>query len=214
MRLHYGPIPENPDFHPEAEGWTPLREPSAGLFVWIASGVGIVNGILAALAWAAILEDGVNLSYTIRGDDPRPWLSVLVALAIVFGFFAALIGVHELLHAAVFPGWWLSPRTLIGVWPLKGMFYAAYDGPLSRNRFLLALLTPLAVLSILPWLVEAISHTGWPQLPMISVVNAMAAGGDAFAAALIAWQVPAGATMQNQGWKSWWRPSVKRDLCT
>jgi hypothetical protein len=209
MRLHYGPIPENPAFHPEADGWSPLREPSAGLFVWLATGVGIVNGILAALAWAAILPDGVNLSYTIRGDDPRPWLSALLFLATVLGFLALLIAVHELLHAAVFPGGWLSPHTLIGVWPSKGMFYAAYDGPMSRNRFLVVLLTPLAVLSILPWLAEAIFHTGWALLPVISVVNAMAAGGDVFAAALIAWQVPAGATMQNQGWRSWWRWSVR-----
>ena len=214
MRLHYGPIPETPNFHPDAEGWTPLREPSAGLFVWIASGVGIVSGIVAAFAWAAILPDGVNLSYTIRGNDPRPWLSALAGLAIVFGFLAALIAFHELLHAAVFPGWWLSPRTLIGVWPSKGMFYAHYEGPLSRNRFLLVLLTPLAVLSVLPWLAEAIFQTGWALLPVISVVNAMAAGGDIFAAALIAWQVPAGATMQNQGWRSWWRRSVTPESYT
>jgi hypothetical protein len=206
MRLRYGPIPENPDFHPEADGWTPLREPSAGLFVWIASGVGMANGVLAALVWAAILPDGVNLSYTIRGDDPRPWLSALIGLAIVFGFLAALIAVHELLHAAVFPGRWLGPHTLIGVWPSKGMFYAHYDGPLSRNRFLLVLLTPLMVLTVLVWLCELVFQTGWALLPVISVVNAMAAGGDLFAAGLVALQVPAEAIIQNQGWRSWWRP--------
>jgi hypothetical protein len=209
MRLHSGPIPENPDFHPEAEGWTPLREPSAGLFVWIASGVGILSGVLAAFAWAAILQAGVNLSYTIHSDDPRPWLSALAGLAIVFGFLAILIAVHELLHAAVFPGWWLSPHTLIGVWPSKGMFYAHYEGPLTRNRFLLVLLTPLAVLTALVWLFELVFQTGWAVLPVISVVNAMAAGGDIFAAALIALQVPRAAILQNQGWRSWWRLDVK-----
>jgi len=53
MRLHFGPIPESPEFQPEATGWRPLREPSVGVFVWIASAVGLVAGALAVMAWAA-----------------------------------------------------------------------------------------------------------------------------------------------------------------
>lgn len=205
MRLHYGPLPETPNFHPDVDGWTPLREPSPGLFVWIASAVGIGMGVLAALAWSSILTSGVSLSFTIRGDDPRPWLTVALALAVVLGFLVLLIAVHEMLHALAFPGPLLGPRTLIGVWPAKGMFYAHHEGPMSRNRFLLVLLLPLAVMSVLPWLVELVFRTGWAPLPFVSVINAMAAGGDVLAAVLIAWQVPAKARTQNQGWNTWWR---------
>ena len=28
MRFQYGPIPEDDEFHPEAQGWSDLREPS------------------------------------------------------------------------------------------------------------------------------------------------------------------------------------------
>ncbi|MEX2175194.1 MAG: hypothetical protein WD872_12600 [Pirellulaceae bacterium] len=53
MRLHHGSVPESSDFLPAASGWTALREPSVGLFVWLASGVGLFAGALAVVVWSS-----------------------------------------------------------------------------------------------------------------------------------------------------------------
>jgi hypothetical protein len=205
MRLHFGPVPENPDFHPQEEGWTPLREPSATLFVWIASGVGVVVGVLIALLWAATIENSALISVKVASDQRSPAVPIAIAIGTVLGAVVLLIAVHELLHAAVYPGGWLARNTIIGMWLAKGLFYAHYDGPLSRNRFVLVLLTPFLVLTIGLWLVELVLQTRWSLLAGWSVLNAMFAGGDLFATGLIVSQVPAVAELRNQGWNTWWR---------
>ncbi len=213
MRLHCGPIPESPDFKPEATGWRPLREPSPAVFVWLASAVGLGLGAASVAAWAATASSTRILSISFQSRQPGDMLPVVVLLLMAAGVLASvllLIVVHELLHAAVFPGWWLGPRTIIGVWPSMGLFYAHYDGPQSRSRFLLVLLMPFLVLTLGLWLVDLLFPSGWGGvLGALSILNALFAGGDLLGAAIIAAQVPVNAELRNQGWKTWWRvPSV------
>jgi Putative zincin peptidase len=205
MRLHFGPVPENPDFHPQDEGWTPLREPSAGVFVLLASGVGVAVGVLVAMLWAATVESGIILQVKFSGRGVSTAIPIAIAIAKVLGAIALLIVVHELLHAAVYPGGWLSRRTIIGMWLSKGMFYAHYDGPLRRNRILLVSLTPFLVLTVGLWLAELVLRTGWGTLPALSVLNAIFAGGDILATGMVVWQLPSRAEVRNQGWNTWWR---------
>ncbi len=211
MRLHFGPIPENPDFHPEQTGWSPLREPSAAMFSWLGGGVGVLNGAVAVALWMLPAGENRTIGLTISTSDASgAAVSALIALAWLLGSLILLIVVHELLHAVCFPGGLTSPRTMIGVWPTIGVFYAHYDGPQSRNRMLVVLLMPLLVISGGLWLVEMLFPTGWGSaLGAFSIVNAMFAGGDVLATGMIAWQVPANAEVRNQGWKTWWRvPTV------
>lgn len=204
MRLHYGPIPESPDFHPQEEGWTPLVEPSVSVFTWLATGVGIAAGLVAGAVWALTVPNSAFVKVTIpAGQSPLAPLATL--LAIVLGAVGLLIVVHELLHAAVHPGGMFTGRTILGAWLSKGLFYAHYDGPLSRERFLLIMLMPFLVLTVGLWLAAAVFRPGWGILPAWSVLNAMFAGGDLLATGMIVWQVPRGAEMRNQGWKTWWR---------
>jgi hypothetical protein len=204
MRFHYGPIPESPDFQPQEEGWTPLVEPSVTVFTWLASGVGIIVGLVAAFVWAASVPNSAVVQVSV-GPGQSPIIPLATQLAIVLGAIALLIVVHELLHALVHPGGMLTGRTILGAWLTKGLFYAHYDGPLSRERFLLILVMPFLVLTGGLWLVAMIFRPGWAILPAWSVLNAMFAGGDLLATGMIAWQVPRGAEMRNQGWKTWWR---------
>src|SRR5688572_3307923 len=104
MRLHCGPTPENPEFRPEATGWRPLREPSVGVLVWLASGVGLVAGALAILVWAATASDKAAVTVTVKLDGPWVAVAGLLAISAFLGGVLLLIVVHELLHAAVFPG--------------------------------------------------------------------------------------------------------------
>lgn len=95
MRLHYGAVPENKDFIPEAEGWRDIREPGPVALQFIAIPVAI--GLF--FMWAIFLisfqrEAFSSQAFMINGDD-------LVLLLL-------LIPAHELLHAVVHPGWGLS----------------------------------------------------------------------------------------------------------
>jgi hypothetical protein len=48
----------------------------------------------------------------------------------------ALVVVHELIHAMVHPHGGKSDTTILGLWPSRLLFYAHYDGELTRYRFI------------------------------------------------------------------------------
>ena len=117
---------------------------------------------------------------------------------------ALLIAVHEALHALAHPSFGLSRRSAIGFWPSRVLFYTHYEGCLPRNRFVFILLLPTLVLSFLPLLLAGALHikSGW--LLFISCSNALLAGGDILGVLLLMVQVPASATVQNEGYKTYW----------
>jgi hypothetical protein len=127
-----------------------------------------------------------------------------------------LIPVHELLHAAFHPGAGLSSDTVIGLWPSRLLFYAAYEGPMARNRFLLVFMGPYLVLSLLPVvaipLLRAIGAGPVPLLALafLAFIGAAVAAGDVVGAILVLTQVPADAVVRNQGWRTYWRPAADR----
>jgi hypothetical protein len=135
--------------------------------------------------------------------------SVVFLLAMVLSF-PALIVVHELLHAVVHPGWGLSDGTILGAWPKRLLFYAHYSGPLSHNRFLCVFAMPFLIMTVLP-LGLAACGLKLPDLMRWAVawgstLNALAAGGDYFGILLISLQVPQTAIVQNQSWRTYWKP--------
>jgi hypothetical protein len=139
--------------------------------------------------------------------DGRYAVAFLLALVLSF---PALVVVHELLHAVVHPGWGLSHRTILGAWPARLLFYAHYSGPLSRNRFLCVFAMPFLIITVLP-LGLAACGLKLPDLMTWAVawgstLNALAAGGDYFGILLISLQVPRAAIVQNQGWRTYWKP--------
>lgn len=125
------------------------------------------------------------------------WL--LLAMAIL------LIPVHEILHAVCFPGGLQSPQTMIGIWPSRILFYAHYDGIMSRTRFLVTFAMPFLVLSLLPILIVGLWR--WPSLELaaLSIVNGAAASGDIIGLVLVGLQVPASARVRNRGWRTYWQ---------
>ena len=207
MRLHYGGIPTSDDFHPAETGWTKLREPPAWLMMWLSVPLGIVAAIPVAWAWIVIGKVQPGVSFQTRSPS-QGFAAVAGALAAVL----ALIVVHELLHAAAMPDFGLSRRTVIGVWPSHGMFYAHHEGELTKGRFLLVFILPLLVISVL---VPAVCIlTGWKPrwLALLTMLNALFACGDLFGVLLIFFQVPSGAICRNQGWMTWWRQGSDADI--
>ena len=101
-----------------------------------------------------------------------------------------LIPIHEYAHAIIYPKFGLSDKTIIGFWPKKFVFYAYHDKPMKRNRILLAMLSPLFMLTIVPVLLISILNLNSVYLAIITLLNPMAGAGDIFYTILVLKQVP------------------------
>ena len=55
MRFALGPIPEDATFHPEAEGWTLLREPRTAHLMLVAAPIGVLMSGGPAMIWSLVL---------------------------------------------------------------------------------------------------------------------------------------------------------------
>ena len=162
--------------------------------------IGLGAAVLVGYCWHRV---GVPASVHFEG---RYAILFLVSLLLSF---PALIVVHELLHAVVHPRFGRSPATIIGAWPSRLLFYAHYSGPLTRDRFLAVFAMPFLIITVLPL---GLAATGLlpPALVMaaawFSTWNAFFACGDYFGLALILAQVPRASIVQNQGWRTYWKP--------
>lgn len=193
MRFHLGAIPLSSDF--DTTAWTPLSEPSAAKMQLYAAPIALVSYMLVCAFWSLKL------------DVPFPKLVFGASLLHLAAVCVGVVIIHELLHAAVQPGFPAAPQCMIGVWPARGLFFAHYLGAMSRERFLLVFAIPLLVITILPMLL-AVAFSFQPRvLAIASTLNAAFACGDVFGMALIWWQVPRGARVRNQGWHTYWQPA-------
>lgn len=205
MRFHYGEIPKVESFDPEVDGWASIREPSPLL----------MNGLAIP---AAFLMCGLTiglLSLAGEGGPPpilRPSevesasLSFLLILAIIL----ISIPLHELVHALAHPHFGLSSNSILGLWLSRGLFYAHYEGEMSRNRFLAILALPFLILSMLPVIIVGFAGPSTSTrilgyLVIVALVNSLLASGDAVGFGLILSQIPSSAVVRNKGWKSFWK---------
>jgi hypothetical protein len=206
MRFKLGAPPESPDFQPEAEGWTLLRQPNPFLLQVLAIPVAALVVLVLAFGWY-FLTALATTPVTLHGG------SLLVFILVFLLGLGVLIAVHELLHGAGHPGFGLSSATTLGFWPSRLLFYAAYRGVMSRNRYLWVGFLPFLVLSVVPLLVAAVFAVNPIPLFLVSMVNGLAACGDFIIFTLLFWQVPAGALIREQGWAVWWQksqPAIQR----
>lgn len=205
MRLHYGAYPEDPDFHPESEGWQTLPFDPRPVFLVIMS---IAALFLLALVWGLLF-------FVILPVRVTP-VQMLGSEIVIFGWLPTLLvlaPVHEFLHALAHPNWGRSSKTVIGIWLVKGMLYAHYEGAMSRNRYVLVALAPYLFLGLLPLGVLALPAAAlWPPsvvhiLGMVSLLLSIAACLDIVIAVLLLFQIPATALVRNNGSNTYWRPA-------
>jgi hypothetical protein len=220
MRLHYGSIPEDPNFDPQAEGWQGIREPSPNALQLFAIPVALLVFILLIVILLAISPDvrawqsgGIRFTIGIPED-----MGKVASTSYMFGMYALglagmllIILLHEVIHALLMPCFGLTPRTLIAVWPQKLLFYAHHIDRMPRNQFLLVFLGPLIVLTGLPLVLISLlaqfpgTLTAQLWLAAIALFNGVSACGDIIGFGLILFQIPARAFVRNQGWKSYWK---------
>lgn len=208
MRFVFGPPPDDADFNPEQEGWRKVREPSPLVLVLIGGLAGVPIAASVAFAWVTLLGVEPNVQMTVSGDNQWPMVTMCLFLFSPLLFLACLILVHELIHALACPQIGLTQQTVFGVWPSKIMAYATHLGPMSHRRGILVATAPFFVLSVGPFVVELIigSRSAFPAL--VSIVNALVCGGDAFIMVMFLVQIPLSALMRNKGWYTWWRPAA------
>lgn len=197
MRFRLGSIPD--DFTPDSS-WRPIREPGPVAAQFLALPIGLGAALLIGYCWLLV---SVPSSMRIEGHHAPLDVEALLLS------FPVLIAIHELLHAIAHPHFGRSSATVIGAWPSRLLFYAHYCGPLSRNRFLAIFAMPFLIISVLPLAVAAagVLPSGvmmWAA--WFSIWNALFACGDCTGMALILFQVPRAAIVQNQGWRTYWRP--------
>lgn len=193
IQFHVGSIPPTPNFEPD-ERWTRLREPEMWLFQLVATFIGLAAAAGAAWLW-----------FRLTPLDRFGFEPTLGTALILFGTVALVIFVHELLHAAAHPKFAENGYTIIGFWPAKVVFFAAYLGPTTRNRFLFGLLLPLIVISLIPLILATLVLIPSSMLAFISIVNVALASGDIFGAYLVLTQIPSGATLCSQGHITYWQ---------
>jgi hypothetical protein len=194
MRFRIGAIPETPDFVP-APDWKPLREPGPLSFQLLALPIAIANAIIFGVLWVFL--------------TPLTTSAIFSPLAQILAI-VMVIPIHELVHAAVHPGFGFSPKSKLGVWPSRLLFYAHYTDRLSRNRFIAILAMPLLVISVAPLFVSIIFGRASSIVAVSSIFNALAACGDVLGIILVLFQTPRSAMVCNQGWKTYWTSQYGR----
>ncbi|MEM5775201.1 MAG: DUF3267 domain-containing protein, partial [Anaerolineaceae bacterium] len=176
-------------------------QPSArqGLWISILAGLG-----LQVIPFALLTLD----SYLFPRVEPYSEVDVSwwILLPLIFGS----IVVHEVLHLAGHPGGGLSRSSLVLVWPGKFRFGVMYDGWMSRERWLVMRLAPLAGLVALPTLALMLDPGFipylWRQLlVLVILINALGAGGDLAASLIVARQAPRGGEVGLRNGRACWR---------
>jgi hypothetical protein len=195
MTFRLGPLPEAPEFTPD-DSWILLREPSLKGFQLRAIPIAVVTTVVLAVFWV-VLTPIVHVLGTLTFPLP------------IYKFILCLLGViviHELIHASVHPKIGISENTVIGFWPSRMFIYTVYVGELTRNRCLVILIMPFTIISVVPLVFAAITQTTSIWVAYISILNALLACGDIFAAIMTMRLFPNGAIIRTKGWLTYWKP--------
>jgi hypothetical protein len=190
MKFNWGKIPLNPEFDPEREEWTNIREPSPWLAQLIGFPLGVLMAVLLGTVWVRFTPlDAVvgNIGFSTMG-----WVLVIVII-------------HELIHAVLHPENGASADSTLGFWPSRLVFYAHYDGVLTKHRFLAIAIGPFIILSLVPLVIGVAFQYASRAMFGLSTLNALIASVDLLYFLLITVRVPSGAILQNRGWKTYYR---------
>lgn len=209
MKLVFNPQPASQSADPLPEGWNLIRQPGARAGLWIAI---LVGAALPFAPFMILTLRAILLPY--QGGDP----DATVPVWIVFPVLAVSIAGHELLHLLFHPGWGLSSRSLLLVWPGKVQFGVFYDGFMTRSRWLVMRLAPLLGLAALPTAVLLVVDPGsmvffWRQFIVILIlINCLGGGGDLAASLIVAWQVPPGAEIGIWNERACWKNAARQAI--
>ena len=196
MRFVLGPIPPSEVLSPQEEGWTPLREPTSGVFV--------TQVLLLSLPFLVL---ALSMLPEIEGYARTQPLACWALVT----FFIFMIPMHEAIHALGYPGGLRSDLLVVGVWMRRGMCYVVYDSPLPRNRILLMLSAPFAAISLFLVAVACLAPSAWrPVALLLLFTHTAVCTGDLLTFLRLVTQAPPQALVHNDGWKTYWQSASQR----
>ena len=189
MRFRFGPIPTEEAFYSRKEQWNKCQEPSAWVVTWLISIPLSVLLALLFLVWVLWLTEISFTRMTIVGF-------IVVSLLVIF--------VHEIIHAFVHPDKGITNKTILGFWPSYMIFYAHYCGVRTKENFVVGLLAPFLILSVMPAVFSSMVGVEFWWLGLVIVLNASFSSIDLFGAIYIQLSVPKNSDVCNQGWSTYW----------
>jgi hypothetical protein len=205
MRFRFGQLAPDPEFDPGHGGWRKIRQPGMGWFYLLGAPLAAITAGSLSLAIASVGDTSHRI--VIRPGDLSFW-RVARVVVLAGGGLIALLVVHEGIHLLAHPGNGRTARSIVGIWPSRGVFYAYYGGEISRNRFVFMVALPFLLLSLGPvalfWATGRVSL--W--LAFIALLNGIGSCFDLLIIVICLTQVPGRAVLRHHGWDTYWRPVV------
>lgn len=117
MRFRYGPISEDDEFHPKAQGWSDIREPSPLIINILAIPIGILLVIVTGYTISLVWEGGplAIVEGVLEQSDPNPFLVFLIVLVIS-------IPLHEFVLLLTQPEFGRTDKSILGLWLSRDIF--------------------------------------------------------------------------------------------
>lgn len=190
VKFRIGSIPVNVDFDHLAGNWTPCKETKPWVSTWL---IAVPLSLLLAVSFAVLLFKLTPI------DLQGLTLYKLLLL------YAGLVITHEAIHAMMQPDRGTSARTTLGFWPSHLVFYAHYDGERSRANFLVGLVSPFLLLSVVPMLLAIAFQTSAWWVGALILGNAVASSVDLFGFFAVLLGTPKNSQVINNGWYTYWR---------
>lgn len=186
----------------QAEGWEKIKEPkSIGSATLLALPLAFLLGAitLALTYWLtpslyAFLKETENLSVSLKLDL---FTVFFVGIMVLF-----MMG-HEFIHAMFIPNWIKSDKTF---WGMNGLFGFVFTTEMiSKKRFIIISIMPYIILSVIFPCVLAISGGLNGYMVFLCLLNATGSCVDFLNILLIAFQVPKGASIMNNGFETYYK---------
>lgn len=180
-------------------GWTKIKEPStiamATLysmpFAFLLGGIVLfITFFLNPSIFHFLQKD--SLTFTLN-------LSMILYILAILAFMA----LHEFIHALFIPNFISSNKTF---WGLNGLFGFVFSTePIQKNRFIIISMMPCVILSfLLPFVLNFFGLLNGYTV-FLCLFNAMGSCVDFLNIILIAFQVPKGCTIINNGFETFYK---------
>jgi hypothetical protein len=190
MRLVLGPPPNTISESEVVEGkWRRLAQPPLWALHLISLPLGIAVGLVMLSAWVAFTP-----RFTV-GDGPLSPVVPITLLVLLAG---------PLFQLTAHPHLGFSAKSLLGLWPSRVTIYTSYSGKLAKSRYVLQLVLPFLLLSVVPLVAVVIIQvqSGW--LVFVSCSAALVYGTNGVLALAAAIQLPAGSVVAGRGFATYW----------
>jgi len=189
MIFKLGPPPVDDTILEEETTWHPVSYPCLMRLQ--------IMGILIALLIAAVIFL-LLLTRDSKYISNLSWPSILLLVI-------PIIPIHECLHAVCFKGGLTSKRVIFGFLPKLFAFYAHYIGKIRWHRYIIILIFPFLILTLIPLTLVTVFQFDYKYLAELALANGMVSAFDVLCVITILKQAPTNSVLINSGMDTYWK---------